>query len=191
MSEARVICRQLHLPLQSGSNAVLRRRRRGYTREKYLEIIAGLRRRLPEIALSTDIIVGFPGETEQDFRETLDLLGTVRFANIFSFRYSPRPLTRAAGLVDDVPLSEKRARLAAVQEAQKAIQAEDNARRAGQVQKVLCLGRGPKTPHLFSGRNEGHQVVNFASPDDCSGKFVTIKISGSGPYSLRGERISP
>ncbi len=191
MGERRSLCRQLHLPLQSGSGAVLKRMKRGYTRERYLDIVGGLRRLMPEICLSTDIIVGFPGETDKDFEGTLDLLKTVRFASIFSFRYSPRPLTKAAGLSDDVPQTEKQRRLAAVQKAQKEIQLEANSRRLGQVHRVLCLGRNEKTPELFSGRNEGNQVVNFTSPDDCTGEFVTVRITGFGPYSLRGERTSP
>ena len=147
---------------------------------------------MPEITLSTDVIVGYPGESENDFEETLDvLLRTVRFSNLFSFRYSPRPLTRAAGLPDDIPDLEKQRRLAAVQEVQKNIQLEANAGRVGQVQEVLCLGRGQKTPQLFSGRNESSQVVNFSSTDDHAGEFVSVKITGSGPYSLRGEEISP
>jgi tRNA-2-methylthio-N6-dimethylallyladenosine synthase len=185
------ICRQLHLPLQSGSDAVLKRMKRGTTRERYLEIVSSLRRRMPEIALSTDVIVGFPGETERDFEDTLDLLRTVRFASLFSFRYSPRPLTTAAGLADDVPLPEKQRRLAAVQELQKRIQVEANGRRVGRVERVLCLGRGQRTPELFTGRNEGNQVVNFSSAADRTGQFVPVKITGSGPYSLRGEETGP
>jgi tRNA-2-methylthio-N6-dimethylallyladenosine synthase len=191
MAERPNICRQLHLPLQSGSTAVLRRMRRKYTREMYLHIVAGLRRLMPEIALSTDIIVGFPGETERDFGETLDVLRTVRFANIFSFRYSPRPLTRALELADDVPKPEKQRRLAAVQALQKEIQLELNGRAVGQAQKVLCHGRGEKTPWLFTGRNEANQVVNFSSGNDCTGRFAAVRITGFGPYSLRGEEISP
>jgi tRNA-2-methylthio-N6-dimethylallyladenosine synthase len=191
MKERPNICRQLHLPLQSGSTAILRRMKRGYTREMYLETVARLRRLMPDISLSTDIIVGFPGETEKDFEETLDALRTVRFTNIFSFRYSPRPLTRAAELADDVPKVEKQRRLAAVQMLQKELQLEMNGRRVGQVQKVLCQGRGTKTPKLFNGRNEGNQVVNFSSSRDCAGEFVTVRITGFGPYSLGGEEVSP
>jgi tRNA-2-methylthio-N6-dimethylallyladenosine synthase len=165
--------------------------KRGYTKERYLEIVSGLRGLMPEIALSTDIIVGYPGETEKDFEATLDLLRMVRFANIFSFRYSPRPLTRAAGLTDDVPGLEKQRRLAAVQQLQKEIQLEANGRRVGQVLKVLCLGQGKKTPQLSSGRNEGNQVVNFSTANCRVGEFVTVKITGFGPYSLRGEETSP
>jgi tRNA-2-methylthio-N6-dimethylallyladenosine synthase len=191
MSERPNICRQLHLPLQSGSNAVLGRMQRGYTRERYLEIVAGLRRLMPEIALSTDIIVGYPGETDRDFEETLGLLKAVGFTGIFSFRYSPRPLTKASELTDDIPKAEKQRRLAAVQALQKDIQLEANARRVGRVQKVLCLGRSQKTPQLFSGRSEGNQVVNFSSAGDDIGRFVTVRITGFGPYSLRGEETSP
>ncbi len=191
MSERRNICRQLHLPLQSGSNAVLKKMKRGYSRERYLEVIAGLRRLMPEISMSTDVIVGYPGETENEFEETLALLRTVRFTNIFSFRYSPRPLTKAAGLIDDIPQNEKQRRLAAVHEVQKNIQLEANARRVGQVQEVLCLGRGKKPPHHFSGRNESSQAVNFSSSGERVGEFVTIRITGSGPYSLQGEETSP
>jgi tRNA-2-methylthio-N6-dimethylallyladenosine synthase len=191
MAELPNICRQLHLPLQSGSTAVLRRMGRKYTRETYLGCVAGLRRLMPEIALSTDVIVGFPGETEGDFKETLDVLSTVRFTYIFSFRYSPRPLTRASELVDDVPRAEKQRRLAAVQALQREIQLELNSRAVGQTQKVLCQGRGKKTPGLFTGRNEANQVVNFTSGNECTGRFASVRITGFGPYSLRGEEISP
>jgi tRNA-2-methylthio-N6-dimethylallyladenosine synthase len=191
MAERPNICRQLHLPLQSGSTAVLRRMRRGYTWEKYFDTVSRLRRFLPDLFLSTDIIVGFPGETEANFEETLDALRAIRFANIFSFRYSQRPLTRAAELADDVVEIEKRRRLTAVQGLQKELQLEMNGRRIGQVQKVLCQGPAKKTPHLFAGRNEANQVVNFSSPGSCSGEFVSVRITGFGPYSLRGEQVSP
>jgi tRNA-2-methylthio-N6-dimethylallyladenosine synthase len=183
------ICRQLHLPLQSGATAVLKRMRRSYTREDYLEKIAFLRRLMPDISLSTDIIVGFPGESEKDIEESLAVLREVRFANIFSFRYSPRPLTRASEQKDDVPSEEKARRLAEVQALQKQIQLENHSRKVGSVMRVLCLGLARKTPHLYSGRNEAHEVVNFLSPDDCSGSFVNVRVTGFGPYSLSGERI--
>ena len=113
------VCPALHLPLQSGSSRVLERMNRGYTREEYLALVGRLRRSLPELLLMTDIIVGFPGETEEDFEATCGLLGEVRFAGIFSFRYSPRPLTAAAAGPDDVPLEVKRRRLIALQALQK------------------------------------------------------------------------
>jgi len=190
MAAHKKICRQLHLPLQSGSGAVLKRMNRGYTREDYLSIVSLLRRLMPEICLSTDIIVGFPGESEMDFEETLEMLREVRFTNIFSFRYSPRPSTAAAQLEETVPQEEKQRRLEEVQRLQKTIQFESHGRQVGRVMRVLCLGRGRKTPDLFSGRNEGHQVVNFRADEDCSARFVDVRITGFGPYSLLGERLN-
>ena len=188
MAGIRKVCRELHLPLQSGSSAVLKKMKRDYTREDYLDIISRLRRLMPGIRLSTDIIVGFPGETDRDFEETLDILRTVRFGSLYSFRYSPRPLTAAAKLNDSVPREVKQRRLAEVQRLQKEIQLEDHRRLVGETMKVLCLGRGRKTPDLFSGRNEGNQVVNFRSAEDPTGRFVEVRISGFGPYSLVGEK---
>jgi tRNA-2-methylthio-N6-dimethylallyladenosine synthase len=189
MAACKSICKQLHLPLQSGSSAVLKRMNRGYSREDYLDIVSLLRRLMPEICLSTDIIVGFPGESETDFEETLKVLREVRFTNIFSFRYSPRPLTAAAQLEETVPQQEKQRRLEEVQRLQKTIQLESHSRQVGRVMRVLCLGHGRKTPELFSGRNEGHQVVNFRADEDCSSRFVDVRITGFGPYSLLGERL--
>ncbi len=190
MAALPTVCRQLHLPLQSGSTAILKKMKRGYTPENYLDIVALLRRLMPHISLSTDIIVGFPGETEKDFEATLDMLKTVRFTNIFSFRYSPRPLTEASRLEDDVPLAEKTRRLEEVQKLQREIQLENHRAQVGQTMPVLCLGQAPKTPHLYTGRNEGFEVVNFCSPIDCRGEFVRVCITGYGPYSLRGERVN-
>lgn len=189
MAGTRTICRQLHLPLQSGSTTLLRKMRRGYTKDDYLNKVAWLRRLMPEISLSTDIIVGFPGETDKDFEETLEVLGEVRFANIFSFCYSPRPLTEASKFEDTVPLDEKRSRLKEVQRLQKKIQLQSHSRLVGRVMPVLCLGRGAKTPHLYAGRNEGYQVVNFRSEQDFTGRFVDVRITAYGPFSLSGERL--
>jgi tRNA-2-methylthio-N6-dimethylallyladenosine synthase len=189
MSASPRICRQLHLPLQSGSSTVLARMNRGYTREEYLERIGWLREALPDISLSTDIIVGFPGETEEEFRDTLGALETIRFANIFSFRYSPRPGTAAARGPDDVPLEVKRRRLIEVQALQKRIQTEIHGNMVGSIRKVLAVGPSKKDPAAFSGRTEGYQVVNFHSEEDVTGRFVSLEISGCGPYSLRGRLV--
>lgn len=190
MAKEKNICRQIHLPVQSGSNRILQRMKRGYSREEYLEKIALLRELVPGISLSTDIIVGFPGETENDFEATLSLLEAVRFTNIFSFRYSPRPFTAASRLPDDVPFEVKRRRLIEVQDLQKKIQLELNSGLVGQVMDVLCLGRSSKTPQLFSGRNEAYQVVNFSSAEEVTNKMVKVRITSFGPYSLRGEIIN-
>ncbi len=189
MGEEPKICGQLHLPVQSGSTSVLRRMKRGYTREEYLEKVAMLRELVPGISLSTDIIVGFPGETEKEFEETLSLLEAVRFANIFSFRYSPRPYTAASRLPDDVPFEVKRRRLIEVQSLQKKIQLEINAGLVGQEMDVLCSGRSARTPELYTGRNEAYQVVNFTSNQEATNKFVRVRITSYGPYSLRGQAL--
>jgi len=187
MARSSHVCRQIHLPLQSGSSAVLERMKRGYTLEAYLEKIRVLRSLMPEICLSTDIIVGFPGETESEFSETLAALRDIRYANIFSFRYSPRPGTSAAKLTDDVPFEVKRRRLMEVQQTQKAIQTGIHEGFIGRTIRVLCQGKSKKDGRVYSGRSEGYQVVNFQSETDVIGRFVQVRITSSGPYSLRGE----
>lgn len=189
MQESEKVCRQLHLPVQSGSTSVLKRMNRGYTREEYLEKITMLRQLMPEISLSTDIIVGYPGETEDEFQDTLSLLAEVRFTNIFSFRYSPRPLTAAFREKDSIPFDEKKRRLLQVQELQKKIQVQLNRSLVGRTMKVLCLGKSKKDPAVYAGRNQGYQVVNFRSQKDAIGDFVEVRITSCGPYSLVGEAV--
>jgi tRNA-2-methylthio-N6-dimethylallyladenosine synthase len=187
MKEAEKICHQIHLPLQSGSSDVLNKMNRGYTKEEYLEKIQMLRSFMPDMSFSTDIIVGFPGETDFDFEQTIEVLKTVRFTNIFSFRYSPRPRTAAAKIEDSVPFEVKRDRLLAVQDIQKQIQLEHNSTLIGKTVKVLCLGKSRKDQRRYSGRNEAYQVVNFHSELDVIGQFVDVYITSCGPYSLHGE----
>jgi len=189
MKESDKVCRQLHLPVQAGSSSVLKRMNRGYTREEYLKKIDMLRQLMPDISLSTDIIVGFPGETEKEFQDTLSLLAEARFTNIFSFRYSPRPLTAASHKKDSIPIDEKKRRLTEVQELQKKIQVEFNSSLIGRTMKVLCLGKSKKDPAVFAGRNQGYQVVNFRSKKDVRGQFVEVRITSCGPYSLIGEAV--
>jgi tRNA-2-methylthio-N6-dimethylallyladenosine synthase len=184
------VCRALHLPIQSGSTSVLERMNRGYGREDYLGLSERLRAALPGILLSTDIIVGFPGETEAEFEETCSALLQVEFAGVFSFRYSPRPLTAAGRMKDDVPLEVKRRRLLSLQNLQKTIQLEINRAFVGRKLKVLCLGPSPKGGGRLAGRTEGNLVVNFASPREAIGRFVNVRITGCGAYSLHGELLS-
>ncbi len=186
MADLPRVCRQLHLPVQSGSTAVLERMGRGYTREGYLDLIRRLRETVPGIVFSTDVIVGFPGETDDDFVASLELLREVRFGNLFSFRYSPRPLTEAARLEDDVPLEVKARRLAELQALQKGIQAEIHEALVGRTIRVLALGRSRKDEAVFSGRDEALRVVNFTAPGDPTGGFVDVLVTSAGPYSLRG-----
>nr|HUM33876.1 tRNA (N6-isopentenyl adenosine(37)-C2)-methylthiotransferase MiaB [Candidatus Saccharicenans sp.] len=189
MASNRKVCHQLHLPVQSGSSQVLTRMNRNYSREDYLEKISWLKSLMPDISLSTDIIVGFPGETEDDFGQTLELVEEVGFTNIFSFRYSPRPLTRAARWNDDVPEEVKIERLIELQKRQKEIQLKLNQKAVGQRQKVLALGQSKKG-NLYTGRNEAYQVVNFSSDRELSPGFVEVVITGGGAYSLKGELSS-
>jgi tRNA-2-methylthio-N6-dimethylallyladenosine synthase len=191
MRQSKKICRQLHLPLQSGASSVLDRMNRGYGREDYLDKVRLLRNLMPEISLSTDIIVGFPGETGKEFEETLTALQEIRFANIFSFRYSPRPRTTASRVKDDIPFDVKRRRLLEVHSLQKRIQSEIHKAYIGQTLKVLCVGKSKKDGPAYSGRNEGFQVVNFTSNQDLIGRFVHVLITSWGPYSLRGESLGP
>lgn len=189
MKESKRVCRQLHLPVQSGSTSVLHRMKRGYTRENYLQIIENLRRLMPDISLSTDIIVGFPGESDKEFQETMSLLEKVRFTNIFSFRYSPRPLTEAEKNKAEVPFPVKKTRLMAVQNLQKTIQITTNQFLVGSTIKVLCTGRSKKDPNIFTGRNAGHQVINFSSKKEVLDQFIDVLITSYGPYSLRGHTL--
>jgi tRNA-2-methylthio-N6-dimethylallyladenosine synthase len=186
MQQAKSICHQLHLPIQAGSEVVLKRMNRGYSRKEYMAIISHLKDAMPDIALSTDIIVGFPGETEADFQQTLDVLEQVRYTNIFSFRYSPRPLTAASRMQDSIPLETKKERLQRVQDLQKKLQSEMNQAKVGKIYNVLCYGKSKKDAQVYSGRNYAHQVVNFSSDQECEGKFIKVHITGSGPYSLKG-----
>lgn len=188
MKKANKVCHQLHLPIQSGSTSVLQRMNRGYSREEYLKKIGLLRKLMPDIHLSTDIIVGFPGETQVEFQETLSLLASVRYTNIFSFRYSPRPQTASAKKEDNIAFEEKKNRLIQAQTLQRKIQLEKNKSLIGQTQKILCTGISKKDPHVYTGRNAGNQVVNFNSPNDVFNQFIWVKILSCGPYSLFGEK---
>ena len=189
MREMPALCRQVHLPFQSGSTRILARMNRGYRQEDYLRLTDELRDNLPEIELSTDVIVGFPGEEEEDFEDTLRVLDRVRFANIFSFRYSPRPFTASSRLADDVPPRTKQRRLVELQERQKQIQLGLNQALVGRTRRVLCTGPSKKDARVFSGRDESCRVVNFTAGEGLSPvhRFVQVRVTGCGPYSLRGE----
>lgn len=180
------ICRHVHLPLQSGSTNVLKRMKRGYTREDYVSLAALLRDLMPGLELSTDIIVGFPGESDAEFAETLDVLRDIRFVNIFSFHYSPRPGTAAARSRDDVPAEAKKNRLLELQAEQKRIQLEKNLGAVGRTIRVLAEGASRRGPAAFFGRTEAHQVVNFSAPEDVADRFIEVAVTSAGPYSLRG-----
>jgi len=179
------LCPYLHLPFQSGSSEVLRAMRRGYDREGYLGRIREVRRSIPEMTFGTDIIVGFPGEGDAEFGETLALLEAVGFDAVYSFAYSPRPGTGALALGDPVPQGTKLERLAILQARQKEIQERRNAAWIGRDVVVLVEGASVKNPAEWSGRTPENRVVNF-SGDAVRGRLARVRVTRSSAYSLHG-----
>ncbi len=179
------LCPHFHLPVQAGSNAVLKRMHRKYTRELYLDKVAELRSFRPEIALSTDVIVGFPGETEEDFAQTISLLEAVRFHGSFSFKYSDRPNTRSAAFSDKVDEQVKSERLERFQSRQNEISLERNQEFLGKSVEVMVEGRGDAG---LKGRSGSNHIVHFAGPDQLQpGALVMVTINHAGQHSLKGE----
>jgi tRNA-2-methylthio-N6-dimethylallyladenosine synthase len=184
------VCRHLHLPVQSGSTRVLTAMRRRHTREEYLDLVDRLRDGVPNLALSTDMIVGFPGETAGDFEETLSLTARVRYHSMFSFKYSPRPNTLAIRrMPDDVSEEEKTRRIVALQAVQKEIQAGLYASAVGRVELVLVDSRSRRRDWELSGRTSGNTVVNLPGSADWLGRTIPVRITGANPNSLRGEAL--
>jgi tRNA-2-methylthio-N6-dimethylallyladenosine synthase len=184
------VCRHLHLPVQSGSSRVLAAMRRRHTREDYLALVSRVREAIPDIALSTDMIVGFPGETDEDFEATLSLTAAVRYHSMFSFKYSPRPNTLALKrLRDDVEEGEKTRRIVALQGLQREIQGELHRRAVGSVETVLVDSRSRRRAWELSGRTSGNTVVNFAGDPDWIGRLVPVRITAANPNSLKGEAV--
>jgi len=182
------VCRHLHLPVQSGSTRVLQAMRRRHTREEYLDLLARLRETMPDLALSTDMIVGFPAETAEDFEQTLSLTAAARYHSMFSFKYSPRPNTLALKrLPDDVSEDEKTRRIVELQSLQKTIQGELFAAAVGRVEPVLVDSKSRRREWELSGRTAGNTVVNFPGDPSWVGQIVDVRIAGANPNSLRGE----
>jgi tRNA-2-methylthio-N6-dimethylallyladenosine synthase len=185
------ICRHLHLPVQSGSTRVLQAMRRRYTRESYLELVHSIREQLPDVALSTDMIVGFPGETEDDFEATLSLTRAARFQSMFSFKYSPRPNTLAdKRLPDDVPEAEKTRRIVELQAVQRGIQAELHAALVGREVDVLVDSASRKRETELSGRTSQNTVVNLPGSADWIGRRLAVRIERAGPHSVWGHAVT-
>jgi tRNA-2-methylthio-N6-dimethylallyladenosine synthase len=182
------ICRHLHLPVQSGSSRVLQAMRRRYSRESYLELVHTIRELLPDVALSTDMIVGFPGETEADFEETLSLTRETQFHSIFSFKYSPRPNTLAGKrMPDDVPEAEKTRRIVELQALQRSIQSQINARTVGQTVDVLIDAASRRRETELSGRTSQNTIVNLPGSAEWIGQTLPVLIERAGPHSIWGQ----
>lgn len=191
------VCKHLHLPVQSGSTSVLRAMRRRYSRDEYLDLVRLVRSELPAVSISTDIIVGFPGETEADFEQTLALASEVRFSCVFSFKYSARPNTLASKrLPDDVPEAEKGRRIVALQAQQREIQITLHQALMGETMDVMVDAVSRRRATELSGRTTGNAVVNFPIPDLAEGaarwigRTVPVRIRRAGAYSLWGEVVS-
>jgi len=208
------VCKHLHLPVQSGSSRVLGAMRRRYTRESYLALVAEIRETVPEATLSTDMIVGFPGETAADFEETLSLTEAAQYHSMFSFKYSPRPNTLAMKrLPDDVSENEKTARIVALQSLQREIQTRLHEQAVGSTVEVLIDSAGRRHDSEISGRTSGNTVVNSAIPgretgnlqrrpadpgsripdagnaSDWIGRTIPVRIHRAGPHSLWGDAV--
>ncbi|MGX8774058.1 MAG: tRNA (N6-isopentenyl adenosine(37)-C2)-methylthiotransferase MiaB [Bacillota bacterium] len=183
------LCNYIHLPVQAGSSEVLKRMNRRYTREKYLELVRKLREAVPGIAISTDIIVGFPGETEEDFEQTLTLAEEVRYDSAFTFLYSPRPGTPAAEYEDQIPEQVKHERFNRLVETMNGISAEKNAAYVGRVCRVLVDGPDRKNSGMLSGRTEEFKLVDFEGPEEITGRIVEVEITGSNTFSLKGRLL--
>ena len=188
------LCNHVHLPVQSGSTDVLDRMRRLYTRDEYMRRIEWMKQAKREITITTDIIVGFPGETEKEFEQTLDLLTEVQYDAIFAFKYSKRPNTPALALEDHITEEEKSRRLAIVQEHQRQIQIRRNAEYVGRVEQVMVEGFNKATGQWI-GRTSQHKTLNFIVPEghsadsDLTGTYLMARVTRSGPNSLAGEAL--
>jgi len=184
------VCRHLHLPVQSGSTSTLARMRRRHTREEYLDLVHRVRSAIPDIALSTDVIVGFPGETAEEFEDTLSLARTVRYHSMFSFKYSERPNTLASKRQpDDVPPLEKTRRIVSLQQLQKDVQEEIHRGSIGSTVEVLVDSRSRKREWELAGRTSGNTIVNFEASRELIGSFAQVRVTKSGPFSRQGELV--
>ena len=189
IAESRAVCEHVHLPLQSGSTRILKAMRRTYTAERYLRLVGELRDAIPDLALGTDIIVGFPGETEDDFRDTLEVVEEVGYDSAFTFVYSPRSGTEAAELADQVPEDLKRDRMERLVEVVQRLAAERNAARVGLLEEVLVEGPSRTEPSLLRGRTRRNTTVNFVGVAE-PGDLTSVVIEGSTSTTLRGRERS-
>jgi len=189
IKDLRAVCEQMHLPLQSGADRVLKRMKRHYTLDEYLEKVEMLRSRLPKATISTDLIVGFPGETDSDFRKTMEAIEMVRFEQIYSFKYSARPGTPAENYDGQVEGALKVERLRLLLETQERILSEKHQELMGSEMEILVEGEYPREPHSRLGRSRGHHSVVILDNDAQIGDLVNVCITGAKKYSLEANEI--
>ena len=189
IAESKHIAHQFHLPMQSGSDTVLKAMNRHYNTEKYLATVDYLRERVPDVTISSDIIVGFPGESDEDFEGTLRMLRRVQFDMTYSFIYSPRKDTPAAAMECQIPDGIKGERMNRLLETQNEIALEKNKSLEGKILKVLCDGKSKNNENVYSGRTEGNKIVLFDGEENDVGKFINIKIDRAETFALYGDKI--
>ena len=188
MAASRHIARQFHLPMQSGSDAILKKMNRHYDTEKYLSIVEYMRQKMPDVTLTSDIIVGFPGESEEDFEGTLQMLSRVRFDMLYSFIYSPRKGTPAAEMENQIPKAVQSERFSRLLKLQETIGMEKNAALVGKTMRVLCDGVSKSNPALYSGRTDGNKIAFFEGEPDDVGKFVNFVADRADSYAFYGKK---
>jgi tRNA-2-methylthio-N6-dimethylallyladenosine synthase len=189
MAECAAVCEHTHLPLQSGSTRILKAMRRTYSRERYLALVESLRSAIPDLALTTDVIVGFPGETDGDFEETLEVVEDVRYDSAFTFVYSPRQGTEAAGMGDQVPEELKQERVERLIEVVQRIAAERNRERLGRTEQVLVEGPSRTDPSFLRGKTRRNTTVNFSGAAQ-PGELVDVRVEGATSTTLRGTQAA-
>ena len=189
IAECKSVCKVIHLPLQSGSTDVLNLMNRRYSKESYLELVEKIRNKIPNVTFSTDIIVGFPGETEEDFLDTLDVVKKVRFEQVFMFIYSIRKGTKAETMLNHVPDDVKSERFNRLKALADKITEEENEKYVGTVQKVLVEGVSKTNENVLTGRTKSSKVVNFAGDKNLIGKEIDIHIVSQHIWYLKGEII--
>jgi tRNA-2-methylthio-N6-dimethylallyladenosine synthase len=187
IADSKKVCEHFHLPVQAGGNNVLKRMNRGYTKEGYLELVQKIREQVPQASITTDLIVGFPGETDNDFAETMDLLEKVRFDAAFTFVYNKRSGTPAAEMTDQVPGEVKKERIQKLISLQNSISMETNLLETGKTHEILVEGQNKGNPELMEGRTRTNKMVLFKGGEDLKGKIVQVNIVESGTWHLDGE----
>ncbi len=188
MKECKKVCEHVHLPIQAGSNRILSEMNRKYSREQYFQLVDSIRAQIPGISITTDIIAGYPGETEEDFAQTLDLIERVRFDYVYTFLYSKRTGTPAAKRLDQVPEDIKKKRFAALLELQDTIGKQINEQLAGKSVEILVEGLSKNSINMMTGRTRTNKIVNFKGSADLTGRLVNVIIDNTGTWSLEGRQ---
>ncbi|MDP9066809.1 MAG: tRNA (N6-isopentenyl adenosine(37)-C2)-methylthiotransferase MiaB [Actinomycetota bacterium] len=189
MAECRVVCEHIHLPVQAGSDRVLKRMKRAYTRDRYMDKIRMIRGAVPDIAITTDIIVAFPGETEEDFQETLSLVAAVRYDGAYTFQYSPRPMTEAAEMDGHLPKEVVQERYDRLVDLQERISYERNLATVGKLEELIVEGVSKKDASKLTGRTRSNKLVHFEGSDLREGSMCRVQIVGAHPHHLEGRLV--